>query len=123
METELPTDGPFARLAKPQEPSASVPSTRTAEASDEAPGRNSIDASPGRNAIETHNLEFSYPGIGIPPSLENSLKVCGMWKNLHFYISQHLHNHASIRPDEFMLISDIGKNQKDCLRYLKGPWE
>jgi len=69
--SELPTEGPFARFkanAPVESTSTSSPSTATPAQPKHAQGRvtgRSLHEE-GRPAVETHNLEFCYPGIGEP---------------------------------------------------------
>lgn len=70
MGTELPTEGPFARLNQAKE--SALPGNLT-QTRDQKPLNSSEDDQQGfykqekqssRYAVETESLDFSYPGIG-----------------------------------------------------------
>ena len=74
MGTELPTEGPFARLSTrtcaPDEPTTSKPATSHSSASTTV-RQHAKTLEPGHSAVRTHHLEFCYPGIGARPLLNS----------------------------------------------------
>ena len=64
MGTVLPTEGPFARLARPRaDTDDAAPSSLINHASSEAMNDQNLEDM-GGDAVEVKNLDFSYPGIG-----------------------------------------------------------